>query len=586
MHYDTDYASSGDEGARRRTNQEPSLRPSPPERVADYRRRGWWKGQTVDALFRDAVLARAGEEALVDAPNRQDLVGTPPQRLTYAEADARVDAMAHAFAALGVRRGDVVATQLPNLVEGVLAFLACARMGAILSPVAMAYRAHELRQILPLVTPSLYLTVGSFHGFDHVGMLLDMKARSETDAIIVSLGSEAPHGAHGLDALTARSPATPYPTPQDLDAAEALTVCWTSGTEAMPKGVPRHHDHWVVNGEALVEAAGLKPGDTILNPFPLINIAAIGGMVMTWLVCQGRLVQHHPFDLPIFLGQMQDEGVAYTVAPPPVLNMLLQNEALLSAADLSKLRCLASGSAPLAPWMVKGWQDRHGVTVMNVFGSNEGTSLFSTGQAIPDPEQRARFFPRFGAEGIDWPASFPGKIRTRLADLETGADITEPGIEGELRIAGAMTFDGYWRAPELSAEAFDAQGYFRTGDLFEITPEAGGRFYRFVGRCKEIIIRGGLNISPAELDVMIESHPKVREASCAAYPDERLGERVCAVVALRPGQELTLEELNAHLRDQDIATFKLPEKLRIVEALPRNPLGKVLRRNLAGVAAS
>ena len=381
-------------------------------------------------------------------------------------------------------------------------------------------------------------------------------------------------------------PTPRFSTPSDLDAAEALTICWTSGTEAMPKGVPRHHDHWVVNGEALVEAAGLRPGDAILNPFPLINIAAIGGMVMPWLVCQGRLIQHHPFDLPIFLSQMQDEAVAYTVAPPPVLNMLLQNEALLAATDLSRLRCLGSGSAPLAPWMVKGWQERHGVTVMNVFGSNEGTSLFSTGEAIPDPEQRARFFPRFGAEGVDWPAAFPAKIRTRLVNPDTEAVITQPGIEGELRIAGAMTFDGYFKAPELSRQAFDDEGFFRTGDLFEITAEAGERFYRFVGRRKEIIIRGGLNISPAELDVLIESHPKVREAGCAAYPDQRLGERVCAVVALRPGQDLTLDELNAHLKLQDIATFKLPEKLRIVEALPRNPLGKVVRRDLAGVAAS
>ena len=497
-----------------------------------------------------------------------------------------MEALCHALAQLGVGRGDVVATQLPNLVEGVLAFLACARMGAILSPVAMAYRGHELRQILPAVEPKVYLTVGEFHGCDHAAMLMELKREGVTSAEVVSLGATAPTGGHALDDLLAVAPTAPYPSPADLDAAEALTICWTSGTEAMPKGVPRHHDHWVVNGEALVEAAGLQIGDTILNPFPLINIAAIGGMVMTWLICQGRLVQHHPFDLPIFLAQMQGEGVAYTVAPPAVLNMLLQNEALLSATDLSKLRCLGSGSAPLAPWMVKGWQDLHGVTVMNVFGSNEGTSLFSTGEAIPDPEQRARFFPRFGAQGVEWPAEFPSKIRTRLVDLATEQEITAPGVEGELRIAGAMTFDGYYKAPELNRTAFDAEGFFRTGDLFEIAPENGGRYYRFVGRCKEIIIRGGLNISPAELDVLIESHPKVREASCAAYPDERLGERVCAVVALRPGQELTLDELNAHLRAHDIATYKLPEKLRIVETLPRNPLNKVLRRDLAGVAAS
>lgn len=562
------------------------LHPSPPERVAAYRSLGWWRGETVGALLSKAIAARGGEVALADAPNRHALVGTAPQRLTYAQIDARVDAMAWVFAGLGVERGDVVATQLPNLVEGVLAFLACARMGAILSPISVAYRGHELRQILPMVEPKLCLTVGEFHGCDHAAMLLALKAEGVTDAQVVSLGAVAPIGGEALDPLLAAAPATSYPTPADLDAAEALTVCWTSGTEAAPKGVPRHHDHWVVNGEALVEAAGLGPGDTILNPFPLINIAAIGGMVMPWLVCQGRLIQHHPFDLPIFLSQMQDEAVAYTVAPPAVLNMLLQNEALLSATDLSKLRCLGSGSAPLAPWMVKGWQDRHGVTVMNVFGSNEGASLFSTGEAIPDAEQRARFFPRFGAEGLSWPALFPAKIRTRLVDPDSGEEIVGPGREGELRIAGAMTFDGYWKAQDLTRQAFDDDGFFRTGDLFEITPEGGERFYRFIGRRKEIIIRGGLNISPAELDVLIESHPSVREAGCAGYPDERLGERVCAVVALRPGAALTLEDLNAHLRDQDLATFKLPERLRIVDALPRNALGKVLRRDLTGVAAA
>ena len=444
---------------------------------------------------------------------------------------------------------------------------------------------HELRLVLPMLEPKLCLTVGAFHGCEYAAMLVGLRAEGMFDAPIVALGAAAPTGALALDPLLAEAPSTPFPTPPDLDAAEALTICWTSGTEAAPKGVPRHHDHWVVNGEALVEAAGLKPGDTLLNPFPLINIAAIGGMVMPWLVCQGRLIQHHPFDLPIFLAQMQDEAVAYTVAPPAVLNMLLHNEELLSATDLSRLRCLGSGSAPLAPWMVSGWQERHGVTVMNVFGSNEGASLFSTGEAIPDPEQRARFFPRFGAEGLDWPAAFPAKIRTRLVDPDSERDIAAPGVVGELRIAGAMTFDGYWKAPELTRQAFDAQGYFRTGDLFEITREGGGRFYRFVGRRKEIIIRGGQNISPAELDGLIESHPKVREAGCAGYPDERLGERVCAVVALRPGQALTLEELNIHLKAQDIAAYKLPEKLRVVESLPRNVLGKVLRRELAAVAA-
>lgn len=561
------------------------LRPSPDERVAAYRESGWWRGVTVDHLFRQAVAARGGEEALVDAPNRAALVGSAPRRLSFSQVDAEVDALCAVLAQQGVGRGDIVATQLPNLVEGVIAFLACARMGAILSPIAMTYREHELGQILPSIDPKAVITVGVFHGADHAAMFAQLVAAGVTRAKVFSLDVATSDGVEPLPVLMAAT--NGFDAPADIDAAEALTICWTSGTEAMPKGVPRHHDHWVVNGEALVEAAELTAGDTILNPFPLINIAAIGGMVMPWILCQGRLVQHHPFDLPVFLDQMEQEGVVYSVAPPAVLTLLLQNDALLKGRDLSRLRCMGSGSAPLSPWMVRRWQEEFGVTIMNVFGSNEGCSLFSTGAAIPDPELRARYFPRFGVPGIDWPNAFAAKIRTRLVDPVSGEEITAPGREGELRIAGAMTFDGYWNAPEINATAFDDQGYFRTGDLFEIAPDEGQRFYRFIGRCKEIIIRGGINISPAELDGLIESHGKVREACCAGYPDERLGERVCAIVALAPGQEaLSLDELTDHLRAQNIATFKLPEKLRIVPSLPRNALGKVLRRELAGVAAS
>lgn len=562
------------------------MRISSPERVAEYRRKGWWRGETVDQVFRRAVAARGAAEALVDPLNREALVGDAPRRLSFEVADEQVDAIAAALASLGVGRDDVVVTQLPNVIEGVLVFLACARLGAILSPVSIAYRGHELKQILPWVAPKAFFTVRRFHGHDHAAMALELRREGVFDGAVICIGAEAPPGAHALDALTAEHGGAEMHAPTDLDGADVLTVCWTSGTEAHPKGVPRHHDHWTINGEALVEAASLTAADTILNPFPLINITAFGGMVMPWLLAQCRLVQHHPLDLGVLLRQIETERVSYTVMPPAVLNMLLQNEALLSSADLSSLRALGSGSAPLAPWMVRGWQERHGVTVMNIFGSNEGASLISSGEAIPDPEQRAKFFPRFGVEGFDWRARFPTTVRTRLVDPDTEVEITDPGLVGELRIDGAMVFDGYWRAPELTKAAFDAAGYFRTGDLFEIAPEEGGRFYRFVGRCKDIIIRGGQNISPAELDALLEGHPKVREASCAAYPDERMGEKVCAVVATRPGETVTLEEIGSFLTAQGVAVYKLPEKLRVVDALPRNASGKVLRRELAPVAAS
>lgn len=554
---------------------------SPQSRVDEYRSRGWWSNVTVDQLFREAVAECGDAEALVDPPNRRELVGGAPLRLSFDEVNERVDSMVRAFVRLGVTRGSIVATQLPNIVEGVIAFLACARLGAILSPMATAFRENELRQIVDSLKPVIFLTIEEFHGCNHAAMLNGLAKSGAPTGHVVTVGEESTPGRLRRIEDEAQNDNLPVVA---IDPAEVLTICWTSGTEATPKGVPRHHDHWVVNGESLYEAIGLGPGDTLLNPFPLINIASIGGMVMPWLLCKGRFVQHHPFDLPVFLKQFQEEGVNYTVAPPAILTMLLKNEDLLAGMDFSDVKCIASGSAPLPPFMVAAWQEKYGVPIMNVFGSNEGCSLFSSANEIPDPELRARYFPRFGVPGLDWKSRFPNKIRTRLVDVETEKEIVEPGQAGELRISGAMTFDGYWNAPELNEAAFDAKGYFKTGDLFEIAPVEGNRFYEFVGRTKEIIIRGGVNISPAEIDALMESHPNVKEAACAGFPDAKLGERVCAFVVMKDGEELTLDELKSFLTQKKISVYKLPERLELVDALPRNAMGKVVRRSLSDLA--
>lgn len=549
---------------------------SPPARVKDYYKRGWWTGRTVDNVFREAVAESGDDPAIVDPLNRADLLGSEPQRWSFGELNGRVNALCEWFATQGLKRGDRVVMQLPNIVEGVAVFLACARSGLILSPVAVQYRKHELAQILPLIEPKAFLTVTSFAGHPYAEGALAACAAHAPDAVVACWGDNAPDGAVSLDSLgTSSTDAAPLGG-KDIDPNEVLTICWTSGTESAPKGVPRHHNHWVFNGEIMLEAATVKKGEAFLSPFPMINIASIGGMVMPWLIAKGVLVQHHPFDLGVFLRQIAQEKVVYTLVPPAVLNQLLKAPEILEKADISSVRRVASGSAPLAPWMVKGWQEEHGVTVINVFGSNEGASLVTTGEIAPDPETRAAYFPRFGDSDV-WPSRVGTSVRTRLVDPETEKDIKKPGEKGELRIDGAMTFDGYWRKDGIDTSCFDKKGYFRTGDLFELVDD---KFYRFVGRSKEIIIRGGVNISPAEVEALVESHPAVREAACASYPDERLGERVCAVVALHEGQSLTLEELTAFLKEKELAVYKLPEKLKTVDALPRNSLGKVVRREL------
>jgi acyl-CoA synthetase (AMP-forming)/AMP-acid ligase II len=370
-----------------------------------------------------------------------------------------------------------------------------------------------------------------------------------------------------------------------LTANDVATLCWTSGTEAAPKGVPRSHNEWLIVAPSIIEAAELRPGARLLNPFPLVNMAGWSTCVAAWLRLGGTVVQHHPFDLPVFLRQLREERIDYTVAPPAILNQMLRDPALLEGIDFTRLRRIGSGSAPLSEWMVCGFAER-GVQIVNYFGSNEGAALTGSPRDIADPALRARYFARAGVGQPFSTISTAAKIRTRLVDPDTGADITEPGRPGELRVAGPTLFAGYWRAPELTARAFDEQGYYRSGDLFEIAGERH-QFYRFVGRCKDIVVRGGLKISAEEVEAQLLGHPAVADAAVVAMPDATLGEKVCACIVARAGAHPTLGDLVEYLRDErQLAVYKLPEMLLLLDALPRNPVGKVLKRELRERAAA
>jgi non-ribosomal peptide synthetase component E (peptide arylation enzyme) len=170
---------------------------------------------------------------------------------------------------------------------------------------------------------------------------------------------------------------------------------------------------------------------------------------------------------------------------------------------------------------------------------------------------------------------------TRLVDLGTGEEATAVGQQGELEIWGSTVFDGYYKSPEANAECFAEDGYFRTGDVFEITGDGDNPpFYKFVGRCKDIIVRGGVNISPDEIDGQLAGHPKVAEVCVVGVDDEIMGERIGAAVITKPGETVTLEELTSYLKEQGMAVFKLPEKLLCLEELPHNATGKVVRREV------
>jgi acyl-CoA synthetase (AMP-forming)/AMP-acid ligase II len=558
----------------------------PAERVREYRAAGYWTDDMIDALLRERVAVHGDVRAIVDPLNRAALMGGPVRTLTWPELDEQVSRLAQVLLETGIGAGDVVGVQLPNTVEIAVAFLAIVRIGAIVAPFPVQYRSYELTHLSAVAQVKLFITASRIGSRPAAEEIAGLRAQIPSLRTVAAFGDEVPDGKDwpegvlGLDGrITAaedRSGLADYLRGWSADPNDCVTICWTSGTESTPKGVQRTHYDWMAMCTSTVEGPDLTAGDVLLNPFPMVNMAGINGMFLPWLKVGGLLVQHHPFDLATFLAQIEQYRTTYTVAPPALLTTLLHNEALLAQTDISSLRMLGSGSTPLAPSLLQGWHDRYGIEILNFYGSNEGIALLGTAKDIPDPSVRALYFPRYGAR--DWSFSMARWTLARIVDPQTGQEITSGGVPGELRIKGPGVFPGYLPASGVP-DPFDDDGYLRTGDLLEI----GGdelQYLHYVDRSKDIVVRGGMKISAAELEGFISGHPAVADVAVVAYPDEVLGEKACAVVVPRPGQTVTLTEITDFLRGLGIATFKLPERLELRKDLPRNPLGKVLKRHL------
>ena len=540
------------------------------QRIADYRERGWWGDLTLHGMLRQHAQSNPDLLAVADQPNRQALTGDDPVRLSFSELNHASDNLASQLLKAGIKSGDAILVQLPNIAELVMAYLAASKIGVIISPAAVQYGAHELQHICATINPVAILTIEQFNGLplavnarqylpESVGVLIfgeDITVDSSSYAEVQQQLAE--HEKH-------------YPTGAD----DILTICWTSGTTGTPKGVPRSHNMWFATSRCCMEAADYRLGDRFLNIFPMVNMGSVGAFLYPSMLVGCSIILHHPLDPALFLAQLQDEQITFTVAPPAVLNQLAKNEAMWNQFNFSQLRSIGSGSAPLAPWMIETFAEKYGKDVLNFYGSNEGISLFCTPQHGSDATQRATMFPRVGA-GIDsWDSEVNSMVFSKVVDVETGEEITETGRVGELLFDGATVFDGYLGTD--NSEVFTDDGFFRTGDLVELCGEPPN-FYQIAGRCKDIINRGGMKISPMEIDILLEGLPNSAEAAVCAYLDERLGEKICACVVSSPeAQAPTLEQIVQHLRDWGIAKFKLPERLEIFAALPRNPLGKVQR---------
>ena len=572
---------------------------SPPERIAQMRAAGVWPDLRFGDLLRKNASSQPLREAVVDPPNRPEVTGSAARRILWGELHQAVDRLAGWLTHHGIEADQVVLMQMANTWEQLAVYLACFEIGAIVSPVPALYREHELGLIARHTDAVAFVTNGRIGATDHLALAARVAGECPTLRTLIVAGpahradeptrSAAPR-IIALDAMLAHDPPAQAITAkrQPPGADDVVTIVWTSGSEGRPKGVPRSHAQWLASLHTIADACRMTDGIRLLSARPLVTHGAMHGTIMPWLSRCGTAVLHQPFSLELYARQLREESIGFTSIAPAILVSLLSRPELLEGVDFKRLATIGSGSAPLSPAVIEEFERRTGAKIVNFFGSTEGVSLASTPQDVPDPAQRATRFPRLGAEGYQWDYPLVPGLQTRLVDPASEQPIVTRGVPGELRIRGPVVFDGYFRDPELSARAFDDAGYYRSGDLFELAGERC-EYFRYVGRIKDIIVRGGFNVSAVEVESLVAAYPGVKEVGVVGVPDPRLGERVCAFVAMRPGQAApTLEMLTRFMRDeQHVSKLKLPERLEIVEALPRNANTKIdkarLRALLDGV---
>ena len=547
------------------------------QQIKQYTDAGFWDTKTtLHSLLQGVCIEYPDLLAVADQPTREHLTGSTAQRLSYQDLDNSSTNLALLLLEHGIKTDDIVVVQLPNICELVVTYLAISKIGAIISPLPVQYSRHELDHVNNALAPAAYISISQFKQtplldtaqtvFSNKAKLFawnaDLKASANPTPLQLDL-SQSPQAQQRLNQQS------------QIDPNQTFTICWTSGTTGEPKGVPRSHNMWTCIAHNTVEAGGYGKGDRLLNAFPMVNMAYISAFLYGALISKSSVILHHPIDVPVYLQQVQDEKINFTIAPPALLNQLAKSEQTWQQFDYSQLNTIGSGSTPLSPWMVDTFENHYGKKIINFYGSNEGISLFSTPDLCPDPALRASLFPRFGSGNKNWQKQADKSIGTCVLDQQSRKVIIEADQIGELAVKGPTVFNGYYNSNDK--DVFTEDGFFLTGDLVEISGP-NNDYYRIVGRCKDIINRGGVKISPSEIDIVVQGYPSLEEAAVCAYPDERLSEKICLCIVIKEGSDTpSLQAIKQYLEEQGLAKFKQPEKLEIFASLPHNALGKVQR---------
>ncbi len=532
------------------------------ENIKKYTQMGIYSDKTLMDLLKGHVAKNPDNICISDPLNKKDLLGTEPERLSYRDFDKAVDSMSKAFVKKGLKKDDTVLVQMPNCWELAMLYLAVGKAGGIISPVPTLWRESELTYVANHLDIKYFITVNEFAGFKHKEVASNLKTKNLFDVLLYE----------DLKNMISEDNSE-FVEFAPVCSDDILTICWTSGTESNPKGCPLSHNNWAGMSK-VQESAGMMSGDKFLTAGPLVNMASIGTVFAPWLVFGGQMILHHPFDPALFIQQIMEEKPDYTLLVPAVANMIAKHPNV-DSFDLSSFRSITLGSAPPSIWTMEEFKRRWDIDIANIWGQNEGSGFIAGLDDIPDMEKRATSFPFFSKSGTNFKSSAADCVELKILD-PMGEELTGNGDIGELVFQGPGLFAGYYKNIEITQRSFTPDGFFKTGDLFRID----GDYLIFHERAKDIIIRGGYNISSQEVENYILSHPEIREAAVVSMPDEKLGEKMCVYVVPVDSNEVTLESIIALLTEKGVARYKHPERVEVIDQIPRNPVGKILKKEL------
>ncbi|MCG7593162.1 AMP-binding protein [Mycobacterium sp. PSTR-4-N] len=507
--------------------------------------------ETIGANLERAAARHGGVEALVDVA--QGL------RYSYAELNAEVDVIARGLMAKGIAKGDRVGIWAPNCAQWTIAQYACAKVGAILVNINPAYRTHELAYVLEQSGTRLLIAATSFKTSDYVSMVREVRGSVPHLTDVVFIGTpdwdalRAGASAVGVDELVGRA--------AGLDNRDPINIQYTSGTTGFPKGATLSHRNILNNGYFTTELIGLGPGDRLCIPVPFYHCF---GMVMGNLGCTSHgttmVIPAPGFDPGSTLSAIEAERCT-GVYGVPTMFIAMQNHADFGRRDLSTVRTgIMAGSVCPVEVMKRCVNDMNMAEVAIAYGMTETSPVSCQTRVDDDLERRTATIGRAHPH-----------VEIKVIDPDTGETV-ERGEPGEFCTRGYSVMLGYWNDDEKTAQAIDPDGWMHTGDL-AVMREDG--YCTIVGRIKDMVIRGGENIYPREIEEFLYTHPDIEDAQVIGVPDPTYGEEVCAWLRMRPGRPALDAAALRQFASEALAHYKIPRYVHVVDEFPMTVTGKV-----------